>query len=274
MRRPSLRALFVRYHPAILKPSLHTRATPRSSTTPVTLSLYCVPPCHLSPLSTLSTQVFGDILNPDAETFQKYLTKYPGQEGIKEKFRKFSKGVRKRLCKWKESYFIASKNKYLNMVVCNADSLLCPRDTDFAQNGGCNIRPFFGDAVIGNVNDGEKDVQLKFRFSESGVSFRFGINFIAQGVLRIMKQIGSYLPKPKSVVKAFTAAQKSGVGKWSTKVTKWLYQAVDAGNEFATEVLTTDLDASGGKNKDGEGIHTQVAKREGIASSLFSSLPP
>ena len=90
-------------------------------------------------------KVFGDILNPDSKTFVKYMTKYPSQKGLANAFRKFSVGFRNRLCKLKEGSFIASHSKYVSMIICNGDSLLCPRETTFAQNGGCNIRPFFGE---------------------------------------------------------------------------------------------------------------------------------
>ena len=121
--------------------------------------------------------------------------------------------------------------------------------------------------MIGSIIEGEKDVQLKFRFSESGVSFRFGVNFIGNAVLRLTKSVGGWIP---GVSKGWSKAASSGVGKWTSTFAKGLYRGVDASNEFGTQILTTDLDKNGGKNTKGEGVPPQVAITISLRSTLYT----
>lgn len=120
--------------------------------------------------------VFGDhfLNSPEA-------SKDPGIGLAADLGRKF----RSWLCKKKKTSFLAQESSFVNMVVCNTQSLTCPRDTTFAQNGGCNIRPFFGDAIIGKQEGEEKTIKTSVRFNEAGISIQFGLTFIPERVARV-----------------------------------------------------------------------------------------
>ena len=200
-------------------------------------------------------EVFGGFLNPNSGSLQ---TKMGISGKILAPVTKYMNSLRKQICKMKEGGWMAEKQKFLNMVMCNEDSLLCPRETTFAQNGGCNIRPFFGDAIIGEYEGSEKMIQLKFRFSESGVAFRFQLNFIGDWLLALKGLSG--------IVKSVKAMPKIPQSNSFIGATKTLYKLADSLNEGVTSGMTSGLTSKAEptdqgkkfKKTNGEGISTAV----------------
>ena len=94
--------------------------------------------------------------------------------------------VRSWLCRKKKTSFLAQESSFVNMVVCNAASLTCPRETLFAKYGGCNVRPFFGDAAIGKKIGEEESVLEVIKFNENGISVTFGLTFIPEPVANVI----------------------------------------------------------------------------------------
>ena len=88
----------------------------------------------------LFNMAFGEILNPSKGMFGKVGTnggKWASKLGV---FGSVIPKLTAAICKLKEDSFLSNENNYAELVVCNQDSLMCPRASAFAQNGGCNIR--------------------------------------------------------------------------------------------------------------------------------------
>ena len=125
------------------------------------------------------------------------------------------------ICRAQE-YFGFDPDRFISLVVCNADALTCPRQTTFAQNGGCNSRPFFGEGIIGREEEGEEVPEYIFQFGEDGFSIEFSMAFVGPALMKIfcgMRSKGSKTVAPSR--KDSTMGKDKG-GKCSSAVGDWV----------------------------------------------------
>ena len=187
--------------------------------------------------------MFGDhFLSPDiAETSPEI--KYAAKLGRK---------ARAWLCKKKKTSFLAQESSFVNMIVCNADSLTCPRESVFAQNGGCNIRPFFGDANIG-TKDGEDETVLEtVQFNENGISVTFALSFIPENIANFIAQMVS-----KAAPMVLDSGHKKS-GGWFTNMLKNLGDDVSASVTGGSGIGADAMKANTAGNGNGTGIAESV----------------
>eukprot|EP00947_MAST-08B_sp_MAST-8B-sp1_P005600 g5600.t1 len=112
-------------------------------------------------------------------------------DNFKQRTGKVTHSIQAWFCDKRDKYF--TDGKYVSLVMCNSDTLSCPRNTQFAQNGGCNIRPFFGDVIIGKIEEGDQkgDVEQQLHFGENGVSVSMSIQFLGDVLGKLFKAFAS-----------------------------------------------------------------------------------
>ena len=96
-----------------------------------------------------------------------------------------------KICKFqnklvKKSLSDSPELRTMKMKLCNMDSLACPRNTFYAQNMGCNIRPMFGVAEVYSVANGDETMLYQVNFGERGIKITAYVGGCTAWVARVV----------------------------------------------------------------------------------------
>ena len=122
-----------------------------------------------------------------------------------------------RLCHYRDKFFghgSPEDEKKLKMRLCNMDALDCPRESDFAQNMGCNIRPMFG---IAEVFAGSAETpQMRFNFGERGIKISMSFSIISGGLEKMVDKMKVALTAAQAATAAGSSGNAAGAETHST----------------------------------------------------------